>query len=253
MTRTERVFRTPAIIIKRRDFNEADRLLTVLTPRHGKLDVIAKGARKLTSTTTGHVELFTRADMLIHRGRDLGIAQQAEMVMPYQALREDLQLGAYAAYAAEMMDRFTASGEEDHVKLFKLLDDTLDRLCKDNDPRLAIRYYEMHLLGWVGFQPELHQCVLGREPIMPVDQFFSYAEGGVVCPQHAVKNTLLMPVSMVTLKLLRHLQRSTYPQIQSLKVAPMLHNDAERLMLGYISYLLERQLQSVDFLRLVRS
>ena len=47
MTRPERSFRTDAIILKRRDFGEADRLLTILTPRHGKIDVIAKGARQI--------------------------------------------------------------------------------------------------------------------------------------------------------------------------------------------------------------
>ena len=68
MSRFERAFRTQAIILKRRDFGEADRILTVFTPAYGKLDVIAKGARKPTSTKTGHVELFTRTDMLIHKG-----------------------------------------------------------------------------------------------------------------------------------------------------------------------------------------
>ena len=71
MPRPDRVFRTPAIILKRRDFGEADRMLTVLTPAYGKLDVLAKGARKLTSTKMGHVELFARVDLLINVGRDL--------------------------------------------------------------------------------------------------------------------------------------------------------------------------------------
>src|SRR3954468_732828 len=95
MSHRERQFRPPAIILKRFDLGEADRLLTLLTPRHGKIEVVAKGARKLTSAKTGHVELFTLADMLIHRGRDLGIAAQAELEKPYLGLRENLTLGAY--------------------------------------------------------------------------------------------------------------------------------------------------------------
>lgn len=252
MPRSERTFRTPAIILKRRDFNEADRLLTVLTPTHGKIDIIAKGARKLTSTKTGHVELFTRADMLINKGRDFGIVSQAEMVMPYLELRDDLQLGAYASYAAELVDRFTGQDDEDQRHLFNLFDATLRRLCSEADPRLALRYFEVHLLGLVGFQPEINECVAGREPVMPEDQYFSYAEGGIICPRHAVKVGHLIPVSMVTLKLLRHMQRSPYSQVQPLTVAPALHEDAERLLLGYITYLLERRLQSVDFIRLLR-
>jgi DNA repair protein RecO (recombination protein O) len=230
---------------------EADRLLTLLTPRHGKMDVIAKGARKLASAKTGHVELFTRADMLIHTGRDLGIAVQAEMVEPYLGLRENLERSAFANYCVELLDRFTATAEDDTSGVFQLLDETLQRLADDDDPRLAVRYYEMRLLDQVGFRPELLECVVGRDPILPEDQFFSVVQGGVVCPTHAHLSDSVTPVSMLTLKLLRHLQRSGYKQVKSLKISPQLHEDAERIMLAYITYILERKLQSVDFLRLI--
>ncbi|MFO7322641.1 MAG: DNA repair protein RecO [Chloroflexota bacterium] len=252
MARTERAFRTDAIILKRRDFNEADRLLTVFTPKHGKIDVIAKGARKPTSTKAGHVELFTRVDMLIHRGRDFGILSQAEMVEPFLALRDDLQRGAYASYAAELVDRFTGSEDEDQRHLYNLLDSTLQRLCEEDDLRLVIRYFEIHLLGLAGFQPELNECVIGREPVMPEDQYFSYVEGGVICVRHAVRTGQLIDLPMVTLKLLRHMQRSPFSKVRSLKVASNLHEDAERILLGYITFLLERRLESVDFIRRLR-
>ena len=253
MPRPERTFRTSAIIIKRRDFGEADRLLTILTPQRGKLSVIAKGARKPTSTKTGHVELFTRADMFIHRGRDLDIATQAIMVEPYLPLREDLQRGAYANYAAELLDRFTTEGEEDLTSLFTLFAETLERLCTSADPRLVVRYYEMRLLDEVGFRPELNQCVLTRDPILPEDQFFSYDDGGVVSPAAAQHGSGFVPLSLMTLKLLRHMQRSPYQQVEALQITPQIHNEIERIMLGYITYLLERRLQSVDFIRRIRT
>lgn len=253
MPRPERQFTTSAIILKRRDFNEADRLLTILTPTHGKLDVIAKGARKMTSSRTGHVELFTRADMLIHTGRDLGIVGQAQMVEPYLRLREDLQRGAYASYAAELVDRFSSSGEEDHGRSFHLIDAVLEHLCSDDDPRLAIRYYEIQLLDAAGFRPEMNECLVGREPILAQNQFFSYPEGGIVCPLHAAKSGVLVPISSDALKLLRHMQRSKYAAVRSLRLSPPLQDEVERIMVGYITYLLERNLQSVDFIRLLRS
>ncbi len=185
MPRSERAFRTEAIILKRRDFGEADRLLTIITPGHGKIDVIAKGARKPTSHKTGHVELFTRVDMLVHTGRELGIAAQSEMIEPYLGVREDLGRAAYASYCAELLDRFTAEGDEDYSDVFQLVDDTIERLCNDDDPRLAVRYYEVHLLERVGFRPELTECVVSREIIQPQDQFFSYSLGGVVSPEYA--------------------------------------------------------------------
>jgi DNA repair protein RecO (recombination protein O) len=252
MSHRERSFRTPAIILRRFDLGEADRLLTLLTPHHGKIEVVAKGARKLTSTKTGHVELFTRADMLIHKGRELGIAVQAEMTAPYLPLRDDLTLGAYAGYAAELADRFTNEGDDETTRLFTLLDETFNRLCTDPDPRLALRYYEIHLLDISGFRPELNECVIGHEDIQPEDQYFSYAEGGVVCPQDAMRGTSFIPLPLLTLKVLRHLQRSPYARVKELQVSNSLHDDLERVMQGYITYLLERRLQSADFIRRLR-
>ncbi len=252
MPRQERSFRTQAIILKRRDIGEADRVVTILTPSHGKIDVVAKGARKPTSHKTGHVELFTRADMLVHLGRGLDIISQVEMVAPYIPLREDLTRGAYASYSAELLDRFVAEGEEYHNDLFQLLDDTLDRLSNDSDPRLAVRYYEVQLLDLVGFRPELTDCVVSHEPVQPEDQFFSYALGGVVTPGFSHESSMTVPINVTTLKLLRHMQRSPYSHVKSLKIGGELHDDVERVLLGYITFLLERKLQSVDFIKRLR-
>ena len=253
MPKQERTFRTTAIILKRRDFGEADRLLTLVTPQHGKLDAIAKGARKPTARKTGHVELFTRADMLINRGRNLDIVSQAEMTEPYLALREDLRRGAYASYIAELLDKFTATGDDDQGSLFELLDNSLQRLCRDEDLRMVARYYEIRLLDEVGFRPELNECVFTRDAIQAEDQFFSYAEGGVVSPLAAKYAASLVPINMTTLKMLRHMQRSPYDYVKTVKMTSNLHNDLERIILGYATYLLENKLQSIDFIRRIRS
>lgn len=252
MSPSERSFRTQALIVKRREFGEADRMLTIITPKHGKLDVIAKGARKLTSHKTGHVELFTRSDMLIHRAGELGIVVQAEMTAPYQVLREDLTRGGFANYAAELLDRFTAAGEDDTRDLYRLFDETLDRLCTDSDPQLAMRYYEMHILDLAGFRPELNECVIGHEPIHAENQFFSVLDGGVICPRHATQGSSSMPISLSALKLLRHIQRSRYAQMRELQVPENVHDEADRIMIAYITNLLERRLQSIDFIRRFR-
>jgi DNA repair protein RecO (recombination protein O) len=253
MPRPERAIRTHAIILKRRDFNEADRLLTIFTPEHGKMDVVAKGARKPVSQRTGHVELFTRADMLIHTGREIGVAAQVDMVDAYLGLREDLVRGAYANYTVELLDRFTPETDpEISQPLFALLADTLARVANDEDPRLAVRYYEMRLLDVTGFRPDLQYCAVGHEPIQPEDQFFSYEMGGVVCPRHANPQMTLLPLSMNALKLLRHMQRSSYATVQALKLSMSIHDEAERALLGYLTYLLERKLQSVEFIKRIR-
>lgn len=248
-----RTFRTMALILKRSNHGEADRRLTLFTPQYGKIEAVAKGARKPASRKTGHVELFTRSDLLIARGRAADIITQADVEATYLQLRDDLTLSAYASYAAELLDRFTLRDDDIAAsELFDLLDETFERLCTDTDPLRALRYYELHLLDAVGFRPELSECVIMREDIQPEDQFFSFDGGGVVSPAGATHSAGLVRLPMMTLKLLRHLQRSNYRQVAELTISDALHVDAERIMLGYITFLLERRLQSVDFINILR-
>lgn len=247
----ERSFRTPAVILRRQDFGEADRLLVILTPEHGKLRAIAKGARKPAARKTGHVELFALVDMLISRGRELHIVAQAETKEPFLPLREDLIRGTYANHLVELLDRFTADQDSGRAE-FELLVNALGWLCTDVDPRLVARYYELALLGLAGFAPSLHQCGVGQEPLEPQDQFFSPPDGGVICPEHHAGLDRGMPLSLDALKALRYMQTRPWDAIRVLNLKGSLHRELERVTLAYITYLLEQRLQSVEFLKRLR-
>lgn len=253
MPRPERIFKTDAIILRRHEFGEADRLLTVFTPDYGKLRAIAKGARRLNGRKTGHVELYTRAAMLIARGRELHVVSQAELIEPYLLLREDLQRGAYASYVVELVDYFSEF-EEQNTLLYHLLDATLTRLA---DPRsnlqLVARYYELELLRLVGFQPSLFHCAIGQEDVEPREQYhFGLIEGGIICAEHIAGSRNLLPVSFNALKTLRFLQTRDYEVIKSLRLESGLRLELERLLQNYIIHLLEQRLKSIDFIRRLR-
>ncbi len=252
MPRPERTFRTDAIILRRQEFGEADRLLTLFTPEHGKLRAIAKGARKPTGRKTGHVELFTRVAMMINYGRELHVVAQAELIEPYLPLREDLERGAYANYVVELLDSFSET-EETNRSLYKLLDATLGWLSEPGvDLRLLARFYELKVLELVGFQPSLFNCAIGQEEIQPQDQFFSVMEGGVICPLHARTGSFITPLPLTTLKVLRYLQTRDYDVIRRLHIDNVMHLELERILQNYIVHLLERRLKSVDFIRKLR-
>lgn len=255
MSKSVRQFRTQAIVLSRRDFGESDRLLTMFTPDYGKISAIAKGARKPQAKVSGHVELFCRTDVMIHKGRSIDILTQAELIDPYLGIREDLTRGAYANYVAELLERFTADEDINQTDLFVLLHQTFQRIADDDDPRLAARFYELQLLDLVGFRPELQECVVDRVPLVPIAHFFSNEEGGIVSQEAALRvGSPLVSIDFNTLKLLRHMQRNfkKYERVKSLTIHPDQHAHAERIMLGYISFLLESKLQSIDFIRRLR-
>lgn len=251
MPDAERSFRTQAVILRRQDFGEADRLLTLLSPDHGKFRAIAKGARKPIARKTGHVELFALVDMLIHRGRELHIVVQAETKEPFLPLREDLVRATYANHLVELLDRFTAEQDTGPAE-FALLVNALGWLCSEVDPRTVARYYELRLLALAGFAPTLGQCAFGQEDLQPQDHYFSPVLGGVVCPEHHAEPDHGLPLSLTALKTLRYMQSREWPAVAALTINGALHAELERHLLAYLTHLLERRLQSVEFLRRLR-
>jgi DNA repair protein RecO (recombination protein O) len=251
MPRQPRSFRAEGIVIKHKDYGEADRMLTVYTRQKGKVRALGKGVRKVRSRMGGHLEPFTWVSLLLAAGRHWYVVSQAEAKDTYAALREDLEVMGYASYVVELLDKFTYEDEE-NVNLFRLLSKTLERLNQGEDPLLVVRYYEIRLLELLGFRPELKRCTVSEEKIEPEDQYFSAALGGVVSPAHGKNLPGAVPISMRALKYLRHFQRSSFRQAAKAKIAPEIHQELEVLMQYYLTYLLERGLNSPAFLRRVR-
>ncbi|GAB4416518.1 MAG: DNA repair protein RecO [Anaerolineae bacterium] len=247
----ERTLRTEAIILRRQEIGEADRLLVLLTPAHGKLRALAKGARKPIARKAGHLELYALVDMQLARGREWYYVREAETKEPFLFLREDLTRTAYASHLVELIDRFT--GEQDVSRAeFALLRDALGWLCSDADPRTIARYFELHLLALAGFAPALHQCAIGQEELRPQDQYFSPPDGGVICPDHHRDTGRGMPIGLPALKTLRYMQTQPWEAVRVVRIGPTLHLELERLMLAYLTFVLEQRLQSVEFLRRLR-
>jgi DNA repair protein RecO (recombination protein O) len=247
----ERLYRTEAIILKRSDFGEADRLLTLYTPKLGKIRAIAKGVRKPTSRKSGHVELFTHSQLLIAKGRNLDIVTQAETIHAFRLLREDLLRTTYAYYAAELIDLFVEEGIENRP-LFNLLLAMLGWLSEASDLDLTTRFFELHLLSLLGYRPQLFQCVACRRQIEPATNFFSPADGGILCANCGENHRGAKEITLTALKVLRFLQTRDYDTCCRLHLSPPLHRELEKVMYDYITYILERSLKSVKFLNTLR-
>lgn len=221
------------------------------TRESGKVRAIAKGARKIRSRKAGHLEPFTRVSLQLAQGRDMPIVTQAETVDAYLPLREDLVKTSYAAYLVEIIDRFFYEEGENRA-VYRLLTETLERISTQPDAVLAIRYFEIHLLDLLGYRPELTNCLGCGELVQPQDQFFSFEQGGIFCPKCGPGRPDVVPVSVEALKYLRHLQRSSYPEAARAQLTPVVRAEMEAILQRYMTYFLERSLNTPAFMRQVR-
>ncbi|GAB1470398.1 DNA repair protein RecO [Chloroflexota bacterium] len=248
-----RSFRASAIVLRHADWGEADRLLTLYTREQGMVRALAKGARKVTSRKAGHLQPFTHITVQLAKGRDLLIVTQVETVNAFLPLHDDLVKTSYAAYVVELLLRFSYENESANPSIFRVLLETLDRLEKEAEAWLPVRYYEMRLLDGVGFRPQLFECANCEREILAEDQFFSSTAGGVICPRCGQGLPNLTRISLEALKYLRHFQRSSYKDASHARPSLEVQKEAEVLMQGYFTYLLERELNTPGFLKKVRS
>jgi DNA repair protein RecO (recombination protein O) len=176
-----RSLRTDAIVLRSIRYGEADRILHLYTPDHGRLSAIAKGARRTRSRFGARLEPFFHLRMLLHEGRsDLRTVTSAETLDAHGPLRDHAATLDAAARACDAVTRLFESGEPSPA-VFHLLGNELSLL--DADPRHAGAAHQLafrlKLLVAGGFTPQLAACASCGE----ADHLsgFSGAAGGVVC------------------------------------------------------------------------
>jgi DNA repair protein RecO (recombination protein O) len=246
-----REYQTEAIIIRKTKLGEADRILTLCTPDHGKIEAVAKGVRRPKSKMAGHLELLTYSQIRLARTKGLDIIIGSQTIDSFIALKNDLWLTSYGLYAAELVNQFTV----EHVAnqpLFQLFLETLRRISNADNVELTLRYFELHLLELVGYRPQLQECVSCRMELKPVVNAFCSSAGGILCPNCKYEHPASFPISVDALKVLRLFQRSTFEVVSRLKVSPELSQELKAALASYIRYLLEREVKSASWLDTLR-
>lgn len=142
-------FKTEGVVLKRKDFGEADRLLTVYTKGQGKITVLAKGVRRITSRRAGNVELLNLVVMYLHQGKNFLILTEAVALEVFDNIKKNLILSTYAYHIIEITDKLTAHSQADPI-LYHDLVEILSRLNK-NPRQILVRAFEVKLLSKLGF------------------------------------------------------------------------------------------------------
>jgi DNA repair protein RecO (recombination protein O) len=255
-----RNYQTQGIILKQTKLGEFDKIVTICTPQFGKLRAIAKGACRPKSKLGGNIEPLTHSLMLLAKGRNLDIITQSQTLNGFLALKSDLWRMACGLYILELVDSFTVEGGENRP-VFDLLLDVLNQLSEPDSNETVLRYFELHLLHYLGYRPQLRRCVNCDSPLRPVVNFFSSSKGGLLCPRcnseenhlyeqiEATASKPSMPISVGALKVLRLWQSCDYTTARRVKVKPELSWELERVLCEYTGYILQRELKSLTWLK----
>ena len=170
--------RDQGIVLRGYPFGEADRIVVLVSPNHGKVRVVAKGIRRTKSRFGGRLEPLTHVDLVLYQGRNLATVTQVSVIEAFPRLRLDLDAVLVAGTMAEAIDKVVVEGEPSH-RLFLLLQRGLHALEHGAGGMDLVASFLLKLMDALGLGPALRYCAAcGRRDDLGR---FSLAGGGLVC------------------------------------------------------------------------
>lgn len=151
----EKTYKSEGIVLKRSNFGEADKIITVYSKHYGKVSLLAKGVRRMTSRKRGSLEVFNQVVFFAAKGKGIDIVTETEALNSFSSWRKDLKKIAVAYELCEMVDRLTAEGSEQE-EVYELLVNYLKNLSLLAEVNLNsfISSFGGNLLKLLGFWPK---------------------------------------------------------------------------------------------------
>lgn len=239
------LYRMEGIVIRGTDYGEGNKIITILTPSHGKQGIVVRGARKPKSRYASLAQPFTHGDFSFYKAGQLGTLNSGEIIEPYRELRENIESAAYASYAAELCDR--GIGEEDASGfLYLQLKACFQALAEGKDPQIVIRAFEMKIASCAGYAPLLDECAgCGRTGAA---FRFSPAAGGALCPACRHRDPAALELSETTWKLLRLFAALDLRRLGQINVKDAYKRELRQAMRKWMDHHLGLKLKSLHFL-----
>jgi DNA repair protein RecO (recombination protein O) len=243
--------KTRAIVLRRMELGEADRLVGLFTEERGKVKAVNRGARKVLSKLAGHLEPFVLLDCQLQEGRTFYTITSADTIEPFLSIRNDLKKTSLACYFLELVDALTVDEQAQPV-VFDLLYESLlllNSLEAENDTFL-VNVFTLRLLIELGYRPELFHCIHCHVQLEPTDNRFSASLGGLLGPECKKEDDAAIPVSTDTIKVMRIIADGRINVITRLDVPTPVLQELAKITENYLHYQTGREMRSAGFMAL---
>jgi len=256
-------YRTQGLIFKKEERGEADQLFTVFTRDFGKLEVLGKAIRKISSKLGSGIEIFYLSEIEFIQGKIYKTLTDAFLIEKFQNLRKDLERLDIAYKISEDLDNFV-KGEEPDEKIWQLILETFEKLNNPNlqssiterlsegreegiffDFNLQYYYFFWNFISILGYKPELYFCPICRKKLKPEKLYFSSKEGGIICQDcsksFGVPSGSGIETKPEVVKILRKILEKDWKILSRLRNIKEYLKSIETISKNYSSFILEKR------------
>ncbi|QUH01081.1 DNA repair protein RecO [Saccharopolyspora erythraea] len=235
------LYRDSAVVLRVQKLGEADRIITLLTRRYGKVRAVAKGVRRTTSRFGARVEPFCHIDVQLYTGRTLDVITQVQTLDAFGAhIVDDYQRYTSACAVLETVDRLAAEEGEPVLRLYLLATGALRALAgRERDSSLVLDAFLLRAMSFAGWAPALDECARcnARGP----HAAFNVAAGGAVCAECRPAGSVRP--SAATLPLLEALLHGDWAVAEA--ATTPVRREGSGLIAAHLQWHMERQLRSL--------
>ncbi len=242
-------FSTEGIVLKRRDWGEADRIVTFFTKKRGKITAVAKGVRKVNSRRAPNIELLNHTNIFLHATRGLPILTEAAEIASFPSLKADLEKLSLTYLILELVDQFLEEGQE-NSEIFDLLTNTLtaiDQAGSIGKVRILQSSFQIKFLTAVGYLPQLYSCVKCTKKLTSDTNYLSPHLGGLIDEACSQSTLISKPASVDSIKTMRFLEGKPIGLIEKLVLDGQVIKETANLLHYYTIFFLEKDLNSLNF------
>ena len=234
------------LVLRVTDYNDRDALLTLLTKKHGKLTVKARGLRRKNSPLTAPCQLLAYGEFTLFENRGYYTVNEAHSIELFQNLRRDLlklSLGTYFAQAAEVISQEDMPNPE----LLSLVLNCLFALSSLDEPLEKVKAaFELRAACIAGYEPDLSGC---QACGATYPQRFDVSAGCLECSEHRSPESvgLRLPVSPGALEAMRYLTMCDPKRLFGFQAGEQTLEQLAQVTEVYLTTQLERGFSTLDF------
>jgi len=214
-------YRSQGLILKKNDRSEVDQLFTIYTRDFGKLEILGKGIKKISSKLRAGMEIFYLSEIEFIQGKRYKTLTDALKIEKFENLRKNLKRLAVAYKISEDLNNLVG-GEEPDEKIWQLLIEVFKKLnnlqLTTYNLQLIYYYFFWNLISILGYKPELYFCPLCQKKLKPEKLYFSSKEGGVICQNCSKTAKSAIEIQPETVKILRKTLERDWKTLSKLKI-----------------------------------